>query len=172
MKYFYSFFLAIFIPYLATAQQNISYSVNPPSFDETDAITITFTVNETDFGVASSHALYLWAWSVDSIGNQADCPTNGSWTSSNPINKLTYVSSSGSTGTYTYTMNTVKSFYGNRPNPLAKIGFLVKTINGSAQSQDILLNVGKFQFNLSYSLLGCINVVSSGTCRLISSITC
>ena len=163
MKYFYTLFLALFIPYLALAQQNITYSVNPAAFDETDAITITFTVNETAFGVASSHALYLWGWSVDSAGSQVDCPTNGSWTASSPVNKLTYVSSAGSTGTYTFTMNTVKSFYGNRPNPLAKIGFLVKTFDGSVQSQDILVNVGKFQFNLTNPLPGSINVVNAGT---------
>lgn len=163
MKYFYSLILAVLLPFTAFAQQQITYSVNPPTFNETEAITITFTVNETAFGVATSHSLYLWAWSVDTSNSQADCPTNGSWTASNPVNKLTYVSSSGATGTYTYTMNTVKSFYGNRPNPLAKIGFLVKTVNGSAQSQDILVNVGRFQFNLTNPVLGSTNVVNAGT---------
>ncbi len=163
MKYFYTLILAILLPYFAVAQQVISYSVNPATFDETEAITVTFTVNETNFGVGTSHALYLWAWSFDSNNVQADAPTNGSWTASNPANKLTYVSSSGTTGTYTFTMNTVKSFYGNRANPLSKIGFLVKTVDGSAQSQDILLNVGKFQFNLTNPLPGSTNVVNSGT---------
>ncbi|MGZ5197720.1 MAG: alpha-amylase family glycosyl hydrolase, partial [Kaistella sp.] len=128
MKYFYTLILAILLPYFAVAQQVISYSVNPATFDETEAITVTFTVNETNFGVGTSHALYLWAWSVDSNNVSADSPTNGTWTASNPANKLTYVSSSGTTGTYTFTMNTVKSFYGNRTNPLSKIGFLVKTV--------------------------------------------
>ena len=66
MKYFYTFVLALLLPFFATAQQTITHSINPASFDETDAITITFKVNEAVFGVASSHALYLWAWSVDS----------------------------------------------------------------------------------------------------------
>ena len=163
MKYFYTFVLALLLPYFAAAQQIISYSVNPSNFDETDAVTVTFTVNETNFGVGSSHALYLWAWSFDSNNTSADAPTNGTWTASNPANKLTYVSSSGATGTYTFTMNTVKSFYGNRANPLSKIGFLVKTVNGSVQSQDIVLNVGKFQFNLTNPASGSTNVVNSGT---------
>ena len=163
MKHFYSFFVAVLLPFFAVAQQNVTYSVNPPTFDETDAITITFTVNETGFQVGSSHALYLWAWSIDSNNVSADCPTNGTWDASNPANKLTYVSSSGSTGTYTFTMNTVKSFYGNRPNPLKKIGFLVKTLAGNIQSQDILLNVGRFQFNLTNPIEGSTNVVNSGT---------
>jgi 1,4-alpha-glucan branching enzyme len=163
MKYFYALLLAVFMPYFALSQQTITYSVNPPTFNETEAITVTFTVNETAFGVASSHALYLWAWSTDSNNVQVDCPTNGAWTASSATNKLTYVSSAGSTGTYTYTMNTVKSFFGNRANPLAKIGFLVKTVNGSVQSQDILVNVGRFQFNLTNPFSGSTNVVNSGT---------
>ena len=163
MKYFYTLILAMLLPYMAIAQQNITYSVNPSAFNETEAITVTFTVNEGAFGVTSSHALYLWGWSFDSGNVQADCPTNGSWTASNPANKLTYVSSSGSNGIYTFTMNTVKSFYGNRANPLSKIGFLVKTVNGSVQSQDILVNVGKFQFNLTNPLPGSTSVVTSGT---------
>src|SRR5690606_2639863 len=163
MKYFYTLLLALLVPYFAVAQQVVSYSVNPPTFNETESVTVTFTVNETAFGVATSHALYLWAWSYDSDNVQADSPTNGTWTASNPANKLTYVSSSGSTGTYTFTMNTVKSFYGNRPKPLSKIGFLVKTVNGSVQSQDIVLNVGKFQFNLTNPLPGSTNVVNTGS---------
>lgn len=163
MKYFYSLIVTIILPFFAVAQQTITYSVNPPTFDETDAITVTFTVNETAFGVGSSHALYLWAWSFDSNNVSMDAPTNGTWTASNAANKLTYVSSSAGMGTYTFTMNTVKSFYGNRPNPLSKIGFLVKTLNGSVQSQDIMLNVGRFQFNLTNPLAGSTNIVSSGT---------
>ncbi len=163
MKYFYTLLLAVLLPYFAVAQQVITYSVNPPTFNETESITVTFTVNEANFGVGTSHALYLWAWSFDSNNTNADAPTNGTWTASNAANKLTYVSSSGSTGTYTFTMNTVKSFYGNRANPLSKIGFLVKTLNGSVQSQDIVLNVGKFQFNLTNPAAGSTNVVTSGT---------
>ncbi len=164
MKYFYTLFLAVLLPFFALAQKQPNvFTVNPPTFDETEAITITFTVNETAYGVASSHALYLWTWSTDINGAQADCPTNGTWAASNAANKLTYVSSSGSTGTYTFTMNTVKSFFGNRANPLKSIGFLVKTVNGSVQSEDGSLNVGRFQFNLTNPPAGSINVVNSGT---------
>ena len=163
MKYFYSLVLAVLMPFFAVAQQTITYSVSPVSFDQTEAITVTFNVNEAAFGSASSHALYLWAWSIDNSSVLLDCPTNGTWTASSATNKLTYVSSAGGIGTYTYTMNTVKSFYGNRPNPLAKIGMLVKTVTGNVQSQDILLNVGKFQFNLTNPVENSTNVVTSGT---------
>jgi isoamylase len=163
MKYFYTLVLAVLLPFFAVAQQVITYTVNPVSFDETEQITVTFNVNEAAFGVTSSRALYLWAWSIDSNAVLQDCPTNGTWMASNPTNKLTYVSSSSGIGTYTYTMNTVKSFYGNRANPLEKIGMLVKNLNGSTQSQDILINVGKFQFELSNPIQGSTNVVNSGT---------
>ncbi|WP_027377186.1 alpha-amylase family glycosyl hydrolase [Kaistella palustris] len=163
MKYFYTLFLALLLPYFGYGQQNVTYSVSPLVFDETDAITVTFTVNETAFGVVSSHALYLWAWSIDSNGVSQDAPTNGTWTASNPANKLTYVSSTGSAGTYTFTMNTVKSYFGNRALPLSKIGMLVKTADGGVQSQDILFNLGKFQFNLTSPVEGSTNVVNAGT---------
>lgn len=88
MKYFYTLLLAILLPYFASAQQNVTYSVNPPSFNETESVTATFTVNEGAFGVTSSHQLYLWAWSYDSNNVQADCPTNGTWTASNAANKF------------------------------------------------------------------------------------
>ena len=99
MKYFYTLFLALMLPFFAVAQQTITYSVSPVSFDETDAITITFNVNETAFGVASSKDLYLWAWSIDSNAVLLNSPTNGTWPASNPVNKLTYVSSAGGIGT-------------------------------------------------------------------------
>ncbi len=163
MKYFYSLMLAVLMPFFALAQQVVTYSVNPPTFNETESITITFTVNEAAFGVSTSKALYLWAWSFDTNNVNADSPTNGTWGSSNAANKLTHVSSSGTTGTYTFTMNTVKSFYGNRANPLTRIGFLVKTQTGNVQSQDILVNVGKFQFNLTNPLPGSTNVANAGS---------
>jgi hypothetical protein len=39
----------------------------------------------------TDHSLYLWAWSYDTNDiNSRDCPSNGSWTSSNEVNKFTY----------------------------------------------------------------------------------
>lgn len=159
MKYFYAFLTVCFFNLFAFSQQTVTYSVNPPTFDETESITVTFTgINETAFGVTTSHALYLWGWSLDAANVSADCPTNGTWTSSGTVNKLTYVSP----GVYTYTMNpTVAGFY-NRTN-LSKIGFLIKNLTGSVKSQDIILAVGKFQMNLTNPVAGSTNIVSSGT---------
>lgn len=163
MKYIYTLVLSLLLPYWALAQITTTFTTNPATFNETDAITITFQVDEAAFEVSTSHDLYLWAWSFDSNNESANAPTNGAWAASNSANKLTYVSSSGGTGTYTFTMNTVKSFYGNRSLPLTKIGFLVKTMDGSKQSQDMFKNVGTFQFTLTNPQPGSTNVVTSGS---------
>ena len=173
MKHRFTLLLVLLMQYFAFSQTlvNVSYSVNPPTFEETESITVTFTVNESSFGVASSHALYLWAWSFDSANANLNSPTNGVWESSGTANKLTYVSSSGTTGTYTYTMNTVKSFYGNRTNPLSRIGFLVKTLTGNYKSQDIVLPVGKFQMSLTNPVAGSTNFLNSGSSVTVSATT-
>jgi len=164
MKYIYTLLLAVFLPYFALANTiPVTSTISPATFNETDAITITFKVDEAAYGVATSHDLYLWAWSYDTANVSADAPTNGAWATPNSANKLTYVSSAGNIGTYTFTMNTVKSYFGNRTNPLTKIGYLVKTFSGSTQSQDFLVNVGKFQFNLTNPAEGSVNIVASGT---------
>lgn len=142
----------------------VAYTVNPSTFDETESITVTFSgINETTWGISSSHALYLWGWSFDKATNtSADCPTNGTWSSSNETNKLTYVSS----GVYSITF-TPSTFYSR--TGLGKIGMLIKTKTGGTQSQDILLNVGKFQLTLTNPIAGSVNEVSAGTSANISA---
>lgn len=171
MKSLYRILLTVLMPFWAFSQTlvNISYSSNPSTFEETQSVTFTFTVNEASFGVSSSRALYVWAWSIDSNGINADASTNGTWAASNQANKLTYVSSSGTTGTYTFTMNTVKSFYGNRTNPLARIGLLVKTETGTVKSQDIIIPVGKFQLSLTSPSAGSTSFVNSGSNLSVSA---
>lgn len=92
-KYLYSFLLIIAAHLTILAQITVSYSVSPPTFNEDEQITVTFSgINEAAWGVATSKALYLWAWSYDTANAQADSPTNGTWAASNAANKLTYVS--------------------------------------------------------------------------------
>lgn len=165
MKKIYVWFLTIFAFTFSFAQkQTVTATVNPPTFNETETITITFTdVNETAFGVSTSHALYLWAWSVDNATNTTqDCPTNGTWTNSSEANRLTYVSP----GKYTFTM-TPATFYA-RTN-LKTIGLLVKNKTGSVQSYDILFPVGKFQMTLTNPAAGSTTVVASGSVQTITA---
>lgn len=165
MKNFYSLFLVFFTSIILFAQQNVSYTVNPTSFNETESVTITFNnINESSWGVTSSHALYLWAWSLDANNVSQDCPSNGTWDNSNENNKLTYVSP----GVYKITF--VPSTFFARTG-LAKIGFLVKTKTGNIQSQDILLTVGKFQLNLINPVAESVNVVAPGNSANINATT-
>lgn len=148
------------------AQVTVAYTVNPPSFDENESITVTFNgIDEAQWGVSGSHALYLWAWSFDTATNTgADCPTNGTWDNSNEANKLTYVN----TGVYSITM-TPATFY-NRTG-LGRIGFLLKTKTGSTKSQDIILPVGKFQMTLNNPAEGSSTVVPQGSSVAIAATT-
>ncbi len=167
MKRILSFTLSFFTVLFVFANTiNVSYSVNPSSFNENESITITFSgIDENAWGVSSTHALYLWGWSIDAATNTTeDCPSNGSWSMSNEANKLTYVS----VGTYSMTI-TPATFYAR--TGLSKIGFLLKTKTGSTQSQDIVLPVGKFQLTLTNPVVGSVNVVSPGSTAHITATT-
>lgn len=141
-------FLFLFISSLVWGQQqNVTHSVSPISFEETNSITLTFngnSINEASWGV-TGNALYLWSWSLNSNNVSQDCPTNGTWTNSNEANKLTY-----NAGTDTYSITFVPTAFYNRTG-IAKIGFLIKAKNatGDKKSQDIFANVGAFQVNLT-----------------------
>ncbi|MGV3460646.1 MAG: alpha-amylase family glycosyl hydrolase [Flavobacterium sp.] len=142
-------------------QQTVTYSVSPTTFEENQAITITVngsSVNETTWAV-TGNALYLWGWSLDqNFANTQDCPTNGTWTASNEANRFTYNS-----GTDTYTMTFVPSTFYNRTN-IGRIGFLIKAKNGTGdkKSQDILINVGAFQVNLTAPAQNSNTIIASG----------
>lgn len=151
-----------FVTYsLFSQQQTVTYSVSPLPFEETDNITLTFngsSINESTWGVAD-HSLYLWAWSLDlNLTNSQDCPTNGTWASSNEANKLTYNS-----GNDTYTMSFVpQTFYGR--TGIGRIGFLIKTKDGTGdkKSQDILVDVGTFQVSLTSPVANSVTILTSG----------
>jgi hypothetical protein len=142
-------------------QQNVNFSVSPSAFEENQSITLTFqgnSINESTWGVAGN-ALYLWAWSYDiNDSNIVDCPSNGSWTSSNETNRLTY-NSGNDTYSITFTPNT---FYG-RSN-LGRIGFLVKAKDGTGdkKSQDMLVEVGLFNLTLSSPTENSTTIINSG----------
>ena len=158
-NFFYSFILVLCFQITTWAQISINYQVSPSSFDEDEQITLTFPdIDSSTWGVSSTHALYLWAWSFDTDGISKDCPTNGTWGVSSETNKLTYDTS---TGKYSITF-TPKTFFG-RTKALSKFGFLVKTVNGSNQSQDILLTVGKYSLTLVSPADQSVNVLSTGS---------
>ncbi|GAA4126551.1 hypothetical protein GCM10022250_13370 [Flavobacterium chungbukense] len=117
------------------------------------------SVNETSWGISTTHALYLWSWSYDvNDTNQADSPSNGSWTASNEAARFTY-----NAGTDTYTKTITPSVYFNR-NGIGGIGFLVKTKDGTGdkKSQDIVVEVGSFQASLTSPAENSTSIIASG----------
>lgn len=161
MKKIILLYLFLFSIVVSAQQQTVTYSINPPTFEETTSITITIngsSVNEAAWGV-SGNALYMWAWSFDiNDANIVDCPTNGDWTASSETNRFTYNAASD---TYTKTI-TPSTFY-NRTN-LGRIGFLVKAKDGTGdrKSQDILTEVGSFQVSLSSPIENSATILASG----------
>lgn len=141
--------------------QTATYSISPSTFEDTTPITITIngsSINEATWGV-TGNALYLWSWSYDvNDTNQMDSPSNGSWTASNEAAKFTY-----NAGTDTYTKSFTPSVYFNR-NGIGRIGFLIKAKDGtgSKQSQDIVVEVGSFQVNLTAPVENSTSIIASG----------
>ncbi|MDR7208310.1 alpha-amylase family glycosyl hydrolase [Flavobacterium piscis] len=143
-------------------QQTATYSVNPSTFEETTAVTITIngsSINESTWGV-TGNALYLWAWAFDTNDTtQKGTPVNGSWEASDEASKFTYNSA---TDTYTKTI-TPTAYYNT--TGIGKIGFLVKAKNGTGdkKSQDILVEVGSFQVNLTAPVENSATILASGS---------
>ncbi|MBG6187122.1 alpha-amylase family glycosyl hydrolase [Flavobacterium sp. CAN_S2] len=155
-------YILFFLSIVATAQQqSIPYTVSPTTFEETTSITITVngaSVNEGAWGV-TGNALYMWTWSFDiNDANSIDCPTNGTWTSSNEANRFVYNSA---TDTYTKTF-TPNVFY-NR-NGIGRIGFLVKAKDGTGdkKSQDNFIEVGAYQVTLNLPAENGSTIIASG----------
>jgi len=149
--------------------QQVTYSISPATFEDTTPITITIngsSVNETSWGITTTHALYLWSWSYDvNDTNQSDSPSNGSWTASNEASKFTY-----NAGTDTYTKTITPSVYFSR-NGIGRIGFLVKTkdATGDKKSQDINVEVGSFQVSLNSPIENSTSIISSGANFIVSA---
>ncbi len=137
MRKFYSGLLLLLV---AFAFGQISYTITPNPFNETNAITLTVPGNQIDeaaWGV-SNNAIYIWSWSLDTnYQNSQDCPTNGSWNNSNELNRLNY---NATTDTYSLSF-TPTAFYGR--TGIGRFGFLLKDKTGAHQtSPDIYVNVG------------------------------
>ncbi|MFB9055529.1 alpha-amylase family glycosyl hydrolase [Mariniflexile ostreae] len=148
-------------------QQTVAYSIAPASFEESDAVTLTFfgnSINESAWGV-TGQALYLWSWSFDLNDTNEDCPTNGSWNNSNEANKLIYNTASD---TYSITF-TPNAFYSR--TGIGRMGFLIKAKDGSGdkKSQNILTEVGVFQATLTSLIENSTTVLNSGANLSVSA---
>ncbi|WP_235815371.1 alpha-amylase family glycosyl hydrolase [Chryseobacterium sp. Hurlbut01] len=166
MMKIYSLFL-LFITAFVFGQ--ISYTISPNPFNETDQITLSVPgnqINESAWGV-TNNAIYIWSWSLDqNYANSQDCPTNGSWTNSNELNKLVY-----NAGTDTYSLTfTPTTFYAR--TGIGRFGFLLKTKTGNHQtSPDIFVNVGTLNLNLTNPVANSLTSVPTGNSINITATT-
>jgi len=166
MKKFYSGVL-VFVMALVFGQ--ISYTITPNPFNETDQITLTVPgnqIDETAWGIANN-AVYIWTWSLDmNYNNSQDCPTNGTWGSSNEANRLNYNS-----GTDTYSLTfTPTAFYGR--TGIGKFGFLLKDKTGAHQtSPDIFVNVGVLNLSMTNPAANSLTSVPTGNSINVTATT-
>ncbi|WP_417290407.1 alpha-amylase family glycosyl hydrolase [Corallibacter sp.] len=129
------FFCALTIS--AQTQTDVSFDISPSTFEENEEITITISnLDASIWGSTNGEDIYLWAWYFDTNGNQVgDAPNNGSWSDSNESQKFT----NNGDGTYTLTL-TPTTFFND--TGIGQIGMLIKSNDGSQQSQDELYYVG------------------------------
>ncbi|MCJ8154802.1 alpha-amylase family glycosyl hydrolase [Chryseobacterium sp. SSA4.19] len=166
MKKFYSGTLLFLITFVFG---QISYTITPNPFNETDAITLTIHGNQIDeaaWGI-SNNAVYIWSLSLDvNYQNSQDCPTNGSWNNSNETNRLQYNSA---TDTYSLTF-TPTAFYGR--TGIGRFGFLLKDKTGNHQtSPDIFVNVGVLNLTLTNPAPNSLTSVATGNSVNITAAT-
>lgn len=146
----------------------ISYTITPNPFNETDQITLTVPgnqIDETAWGVVNN-AVYIWSWSLDqNFANSQDCPTNGSWTNSSEANRLAYNSASDS-----YSLTFTPTTFFNRTG-IGRFGFLLKNKTGSHQTSDNLINVGTLNLNMTNPAANSLTSVAAGNSINITATT-
>lgn len=165
MKKFYS---GVFLFVMALFFGQISYTITPNPFNETDQITLSVPGNQIDesaWGV-TGNAIYIWSWSLDTnFNNSQDCPTNGSWNNSNEANRLAY-----NAGTDTYSLTFTPTTFFNRTG-IGRFGFLLKNKTGTHQTADHFVNVGILSLNLTNPLSNSVTSVPAGNTISITATT-
>ncbi len=162
MKKTILFILLFLTVTLFAQQQTATYSVSPVAFEETTSITITIngsSINEATWGV-TGNSLYMWAWAFELDGvTQKVTPINGDWNNSVETSKFTY-----NVANDTYTKTFTPTTYYNTTG-IGKIGFLIKAKDGTGdkKSQDILVEVGSFQVNLTAPIQNSATIINSGS---------
>ncbi|KQS89867.1 alpha-amylase family glycosyl hydrolase [Chryseobacterium sp. Leaf394] len=159
--------IPFFLLIVANIFGQISYTISPNPFNETQQITLTVPGNQIDeaaWGVVNN-AVYIWSWSLDqNYANSQDCPTNGTWGNSNETNRLAY-----NAGTDSYSLTFTPTTFYNRTN-IGRFGFLLKTKTGSSQtSPDIYVNVGTLNLNMTSPAANSITSVAAGSSINISA---
>lgn len=147
----------------------ISYTITPNPFNETDQITLSVPgtqIDESAWGI-SNNAVYIWSWSLDTnYSNSQDCPTNGTWNNSDDANKLNYDQT-----TDTYSLTFIPTTFFNRTG-IGRFGFLLKDKTGSHQTTpDIFVNVGVLNLSLTNPAANSLTSVPAGNSINITAST-
>ena len=147
-------------------QQSVlyNYSFSPSStLVGTDTFTINVlgsSINEAAWGVTNNQ-LYAWVWALNGTNQNIPFAGNGTWTNSSAAQLMTY---NAVTDTYSFTYNPSIFQFFNSTN-VAKVGFLIKALNGTGdkKSQDIVTTLNSFELNLFSHLDGSSISLPSGS---------
>ena len=134
------FYLMSFGAYLSWGQ---TFTWNPEFFNVDDSATLTVSNfdPQAEWGVAD---IYLWAWHWQADDTQVNNPT-ATGTDFNNSPATAQFTNNGD-GTYTFDFGVIQDFFNS--TDVARIGFLIKSQDGSSQGGDQQKTVGTFQIEL------------------------
>ena len=105
-------------------------SFSPATFTAQDQVTVTIDVTGTP--LAGAGQAYIWIWAnPGGVGPAPNGLVDGQWTASDPSAKMTTAGTNKWSFTFTGT-----TLFGLAPADLHDFGFLIKTVDGSKQTQD------------------------------------
>ena len=109
----------------------------PEFFNEDEEVSLTISNFDPQaaWGVSD---IYLWAWHFDSNGNQINNPTATGTDFGNSPETAKF--SPNGDGTYTYNFGKPQDFFNN--TGISRIGYLIKSQDGSNQGPDRFQDVG------------------------------
>ncbi|WP_431156689.1 alpha-amylase family glycosyl hydrolase [Winogradskyella poriferorum] len=115
-----------------------TFTWNPQFFNEDESVTLTVSNFDPNAQWGESD-IYLWAWHIDTNGTQFNNPTATGTDFGNSPETAKFTNNGD--GTYTYDFGLPTDFFDN--TGIARIGYLIKSQDGSSQSGDNFQDVGR-----------------------------
>jgi glycosidase len=138
------YFLLIFNSIIAQVQDNVTWSVVPNPFNDSEKIVIT--ISGVDTSKWSTEDVYLWTWFFDSNDKQVSSQINwnGEWSNSKDSMKMT--KNSDDTFSFEFIPTELFQYKG-----IGKIGVLAKAKDGSGDKKtpDYFFEVGRFDVTVN-----------------------
>ena len=143
-RFFVLFYLLFSVSILSQIQDNVTWSVEPNPFNDSEKIKIT--VSGVDPSKWSTQDVYLWTWFFDSndVEVSSQINWNGEWNNSKESMKMT----KNSDGTFSFEFTPTELF---QYNGIGKIGVLAKAKNGTGDKKtpDYFFEVGRFDLTIN-----------------------